>query len=375
MKTILFVCHTNPFSASFGAEQRTSIFLNTFLQNKCKVDIIYIGREPIKCISENPNIRIIINGVTGYYPSFITKVKFKLYINPFISCQKISEIIDSLDKQNNYDFIACRYVDVAELAGLWKHRKKVLLDIDDLPHKAYQSILSTRRLNDRYRLSLMKSLTMKWIKYAKSCFLPDKRDAFKYGVAYFPNIPVVHTDKVLHVEQNVLFIGRLDWKPNREGLIHFIENCWTKIVEKCPNVKFFVAGKGLSENDHKLISSYYNVELLGFVSDIYDFYSRGNIVVAPIYSGAGTNIKVIEAMAMAKACVITPCATRGFEHILLHDKNVLIANNDDEFVNNVVNMIQDTEKVSDVSACAMKTVGEEYSQEFLNNIIKELIYG
>ena len=44
------MCHTNPFSASFGAEQRTSIFLNTFLQNDCKVDIVYIGREPIKNI-------------------------------------------------------------------------------------------------------------------------------------------------------------------------------------------------------------------------------------------------------------------------------------------------------------------------------------
>lgn len=375
MKTILFVCHTNPFSASFGAEQRTSIFLNTFLQNKCKVDIIYIGREPIKCISENPNIRIIINGVTGYYPSFITKVKFKLYINPFISCQKISEIIDSLDKQNNYDFIACRYVDVAELAGLWKHREKVLLDIDDLPHKAYKSNLCTNRWNDRYRLSLMKSLTTKWIKYAKSCFLPDKKDALKYGVAYFPNIPMIHTDKVVHTEQNVLFIGRLDWKPNREGLIHFIEICWTKIIEKCPNVKFFVAGKGLSENDYKLISSYKNVELLGFVSDIYDFYSKGNIIVAPIYSGAGTNIKVIEAMAMAKACVITPSATRGFEHILQHEKNAIIVNNDDEFIESVVKLINDAENVVSLSKNAMETIGTEYSQAFLNGIIKEHIYG
>lgn len=369
------MCHTNPFSASFGAEQRTSIFLNTFLQNDCKVDIVYIGREPIQNIPENPNLRIRLNGVSNYRPTVVTKVKFKLRLIPFITCQKISESIDRLDAEQDYDFIACRYIDVAELAGLWKHREKVLLDIDDLPHKAYKSNLCTNRWNDRYRLSLMKSLTTKWIKYAKSCFLPDKKDALKYGVAYFPNIPMIHTDKVVHTEQNVLFIGRLDWKPNREGLIHFIEICWTKVIEKCPNVKFYVAGKGLSENDYKLISSYKNVELLGFVSDIYDFYSKGNIIVAPIYSGAGTNIKVIEAMAMAKACVITPSATRGFEHILQHEKNAIIVNNDDEFIESVVKLINDAENVVSLSKNAMETIGTEYSQAFLNGIIKEHIYG
>lgn len=375
MKSILFVCHTNPFSASFGAEQRTSILLNAFLQNNCKIDIVYIGLEPIKFIPDNPNINIRINGVTGYYPSFVTKVKFKLFLIPFIACQRISETICKLDAQYNYDFIVCRYIDVAELAGLWKHRKKVLLDIDDLPHKAYKSILGTDKLSSRYRLYLMKFLTEKWVKYSKSCFLPDKNDAFEYGVSYFPNIPVIHTQAVELKEQNILFIGRLDWKPNSDGLIHFIENCWMRIIEKCPTTKLFIAGKGLSEDKQNYLSSYRNVNLLGFVPDIYEFYSRGNIVIAPIYSGAGTNIKVIEAMAMGKACVITPCATRGFEHILQPEINALLANNDEEFIDNVVKLIVDTEKVRYLSINAMETVGAEYSQSFLNNIIKEHIYG
>ena len=375
MKSILFVCHTNPFSASFGAEQRTSIFLNTFLQNDCKVDIVYIGREPIKNIPENPNVRIRLNGVSNYQPAVVTKVKFKLRLIPFITCQKISESIDRLDAEQDYDFIACRYIDVAELAGLWKHRKKILLDIDDLPHKAYREILSTNRLLDRCRLYVMRVWVSKWIKNSKSCFLPDKKDALKYGVSYFPNIPVIHTNKVELGEQNILFIGKLDWKPNSEGLIHFIEQCWKKILDKCQNAKLVVAGKGLSENDQNLISSYKNIELLGFVPDIYDFYSKGNIVIAPIYSGAGTNIKVIEAMAMAKACVMTQCATRGFEHILQHEQNALIVNTDDEFIDNVVKLIKDKEIVRFISGNAMETVGAEYSQAFLNNLMKDKIYG
>ena len=186
---------------------------------------------------------------------------------------------------------------------------------------------------------------------------------------------MIHTNKVELGEQNILFIGKLDWKPNSEGLIHFIEQCWKKILDKCQNAKLFVAGKGLSENDQNLISSYKNIELLGFVPDVYDFYSKGNIVIAPIYSGAGTNIKVIEAMAMAKACVMTQCATRGFEHILQHEQNALIVNTDDEFIDNVVKLIEDKEIVRFISGNAMETVGAEYSQAFLNNLMKDKIYG
>lgn len=375
MKSILFVCHTNPFSASFGAEQRTALLLNAFLQNNCKIDIVYVGREQIRSIPTNPNIRVRLNGVTNYHPSFITKVKFKLCLIPFITCQRISEFIDKLDKQNNYDYIVCRYIDVAELAGLWKHRAKMLLDIDDLPHKAYKSILHANMMSTKFRLYLMKSATNKWIKYAKSCFLPDKNSAQEYGISYFPNIPVIQTQQAVLCEQNILFIGRLDWKPNIDGLVHFIENCWAKIINNCPNTIFYIAGKGLSIDVQNYISSYPNIKLLGFVSDIYDFYQKGNIVIAPIYSGAGTNIKVIEAMAMAKACVITPCATRGFEHILKDKVNVLIAPNDEEFIRNVVNLIDNKEKVLDLSKSAKETVGVEYSQAFLNSIIKEHIYG
>jgi glycosyltransferase involved in cell wall biosynthesis len=54
----------------------------------------------------------------------------------------------------------------------------------------------------------------------------------------------------------------------------------------------------------------------GFVEDLRPFYARAAVVLVPLEVSAGTNIKVLEAMACGKAIVSTPvgCAGLGLEH-------------------------------------------------------------
>jgi ribosomal-protein-alanine acetyltransferase len=58
------------------------------------------------------------------------------------------------------------------------------------------------------------------------------------------------------------------------------------------------------------------IRILEFVADVRPLYYEANVVVAPTLESAGTNIKVLEAMAMARAVVATPsgCAGLGLEH-------------------------------------------------------------
>jgi glycosyltransferase involved in cell wall biosynthesis len=56
-----------------------------------------------------------------------------------------------------------------------------------------------------------------------------------------------------------------------------------------------------------------NVELEGFVADVRPAYARAAVVLAPLVASAGTNIKILEAMAMGKAIVSTPAGVNGIE--------------------------------------------------------------
>ncbi len=53
------------------------------------------------------------------------------------------------------------------------------------------------------------------------------------------------------------------------------------------------------------------IEIHGFVEDLRPLYARASVVTAPLDVSAGTNIKVIEAMACGKAIVTTPAGCAG----------------------------------------------------------------
>jgi glycosyltransferase involved in cell wall biosynthesis len=55
------------------------------------------------------------------------------------------------------------------------------------------------------------------------------------------------------------------------------------------------------------------IELEAFVSDVRPAYARAEQVLAPLTASAGTNIKVLEAMAMGKAVVSTPAGVNGLD--------------------------------------------------------------
>ncbi len=58
------------------------------------------------------------------------------------------------------------------------------------------------------------------------------------------------------------------------------------------------------------------IRMLEFVRDVRPLYEEANLVVVPTLVSAGTNIKVLEAMAMERAVVSTSsgCAGLGLEH-------------------------------------------------------------
>ena len=65
------------------------------------------------------------------------------------------------------------------------------------------------------------------------------------------------------------------------------------------------------------------IRMLGFVADVRPLYVEANLVLAPTTVSAGTNVKVLEAMAMRRAVVSTSCGCAGLG--LLHGHSVGLA--------------------------------------------------
>jgi glycosyltransferase involved in cell wall biosynthesis len=155
---------------------------------------------------------------------------------------------------------------------------------------------------------------------------------------------------------SVFHIGALDWMPNQEGLLWFFEKVWGKILEKHPDLKFYLAGRNAPENFKVL--PYPNIVYLGEVDDAYAFIRSKAVMIVPVLSGSGMRIKIIEGMALGKAIVATSIGTEGIA--TTHGRDILISDDPEEFSAGVCKLVENRSFCLEIGKNARNFVTAQY---------------
>lgn len=106
----------------------------------------------------------------------------------------------------------------------------------------------------------------------------------------------------------LLFTGNMDYAPNVDAVGYFVREILPIVKEKFPKAKFVIAGQRPVKKVTELASD--DIVVTGFVKDLAETYNNASVVVAPLRFGAGTQNKVLEAMAMGIPVV---CSNIGFK--------------------------------------------------------------
>jgi glycosyltransferase involved in cell wall biosynthesis len=156
--------------------------------------------------------------------------------------------------------------------------------------------------------------------------------------------------------RRLLFIGSFRHFPNVEAYRFFTEQVWPALHERFPDMTL----KVVSGPDHLTSWREFTrtdeppalagVELLGFVRDVRPLYVEANLVVVPTTVSAGTNVKVLEAMAMERAVVSTSSGCAGLG--LTHGASVWVADDGPSFVAAIVQLIAYPEMRARIAASA-----------------------
>lgn len=147
--------------------------------------------------------------------------------------------------------------------------------------------------------------------------------------------------------QRLLFIGSFRHFPNIIAYRFLVEEVWPRLRRRFPEMTLtVVAGpeaylywKATQNTPAPPVME--GVRMLEFVPDVRPLYVECNLVLAPTLVSAGTNIKVLEAMAMERAVVATKSGCAGLS--LEHGTSVWIANDATGFVEGVARLISDTD--------------------------------
>ena len=137
-----------------------------------------------------------------------------------------------------------------------------------------------------------------------------------------------------------MMIGSFYHRPNVEGLTWFAKRVWPGIKQAVPEAVFRVVGPGLSDSIKTRLDQP-GVDWVGPVPQVAPEYQKSCFTIAPIWSGAGINVKVFESLAYGRPSVVTSFAFKGYEHCLKHGLSIHVAAEEATFAAGCIRMLTD----------------------------------
>lgn len=162
-------------------------------------------------------------------------------------------------------------------------------------------------------------------------------------------------------------LGSMNWWPNIEAVDWLIHDCWRKIYNEFPGVELHLAGRSMTEK--LLHTKMERLTVHGEIDDPASFIAQMHILVAPIFSGSGIRIKILEAMAMGKVVITTPVGAEGINYV--NGEHLLIINNLDEFKHAVKLILDQPTELERIGFNARELIRDEYSHEQVSKSLKE----
>jgi glycosyltransferase involved in cell wall biosynthesis len=107
-----------------------------------------------------------------------------------------------------------------------------------------------------------------------------------------------------------LLSGNLGYRPTVEGAVWFAREVWPRVLARVPDARWVLAGARPAAAVRRL-SRLRGVEVHADVPDLGTFISSARVAVAPMSSGSGVPMKVLESMAAGVPAVVHPWAAEG----------------------------------------------------------------
>ena len=156
--------------------------------------------------------------------------------------------------------------------------------------------------------------------------------------------------------QRLLFIGSFRHFPNVAAYRFFTERVWPLLRDKFPQMEVTVVcgpdhliyWRAFAETPEPTADP--RIRLLGFIADVRPLYRETNLVIVPTTVSAGTNVKVLEAMAMQRAVVSTTTGCAGLG--LLDRHSVWIADQPASFAAAIATLIADPARRAQIADAA-----------------------
>jgi sugar transferase (PEP-CTERM/EpsH1 system associated) len=156
----------------------------------------------------------------------------------------------------------------------------------------------------------------------------------------------------------LVFTGSMDWYPNEDAIVHFIDAILPTIRREVSSVSLTVVGRNPTDRV-KAAGAAAGVNVTGTVPDVRPYMAQATVYVVPLRIGGGTRLKIFEALAMGKAVVATGVGAEGLP--IVSGEHFLQADSAGEFARAVTVLLKNAERRKALGLAGRRLVERCYS--------------
>jgi polysaccharide biosynthesis protein PslH len=170
-------------------------------------------------------------------------------------------------------------------------------------------------------------------------------------------------------QYDLLFVGNLGYAPNVLAVEFIVLQLLPKLIVTNPTITIAIAGA----NPSTTILAYQSkhIKILPWLPDIRDAYAVAKIFIAPLFTGAGLQNKLLEAMSMQLPCITTTICNDALHAI--PNQQVLIADSADAFVSHIISLMKNKEHCNTLANQGRQLVVTQFDWQSANAILAQLL--
>lgn len=157
----------------------------------------------------------------------------------------------------------------------------------------------------------------------------------------------------------IFFQGNFFWLQNVEAANFIIDKIYPQLTKELPHIKVVIAGQNAKKLG-KLINK--NIHIVNIEPDninkVKELFKKNTLFIAPIFGPGGTRLKILAAMGSGMPVISTGTGIEGLE--VTNMKNVIIANNPEDFITKIKELLSNNDLYEKIRSNAYKLVKEKY---------------
>ncbi|MBC6111027.1 glycosyltransferase [Pedobacter sp. CCM 8938] len=150
----------------------------------------------------------------------------------------------------------------------------------------------------------------------------------------------------------LVFIGGYKHEPNIDAVKWLINDIMPQVWNALGKIPVYLLGSYPNEEVLKLA----NIDVIvpGYIEDVSKYFLNAKIFIAPLRYGAGMKGKIGQSLEFGLPIVSTTIGAEGMN--LIHEKNVLIADQSKDFANQIITIYQDEQLWTKIKKNAFQSI-------------------